>query len=174
MSNKRIISAIDVGTTKICTVTGNINDNGALRIAGVGISPSRGLHKGLVVNINDAKESIRDSVRKAEQASGYSVESAHIGVTGRHINSVNNQGVVAISRNDRLVRPLGVRERVRADQRVPNSASCLLTGGIGRNRNVIQRPWRHLPSSGSTRAVWMPFQSDGSFQPRSAANNFVR
>jgi len=127
MSNKRIISAIDVGTTKICTVTGNINDNGALRIAGVGISPSRGLHKGLVVNINDAKESIQDSVRKAEQASGYRVESAHIGVTGRHINSNNNQGVVAISRNDRLVRPDDLRRVLQCAQsaKIPSDRKLL-------------------------------------------------
>ncbi|GAI56099.1 unnamed protein product, partial [marine sediment metagenome] len=65
---------------------------------------SRGLHKGLVVNINEAKESIRESVRKAEQASDFKVETAYVGVTGRHVNSLNNRGVVAITRNDRLVR----------------------------------------------------------------------
>jgi cell division protein FtsA len=74
-------------------------------VAGVGVTPSAGLHKGLVVNINDARESIRESVKKAEQASGYKVDSAYIGVTGRHVSSLNNKGVVAITRNDRLVRP---------------------------------------------------------------------
>ena len=65
-----------------------------IRVAGVGITPSNGLHKGLVVNINDARESIHASVRKAEQTSGYKVESAYIGVTGRHVTSLNNRGVV--------------------------------------------------------------------------------
>ncbi|GAI31305.1 unnamed protein product, partial [marine sediment metagenome] len=54
--------------------------------------------------INEAKESVRESVRKAEQASGYKVESAYVGVTGRHVSSLNNRAVVAITRNDRLVR----------------------------------------------------------------------
>jgi cell division protein FtsA len=101
---KRILSAIDVGTTKVCTTVAEVNEEGALRVAGVGISPSAGLHKGLVVNIGEARESIRESVKKAEHASGYKVDSAIVGVTGRHVTSINNRGVVAITHNDRLVR----------------------------------------------------------------------
>jgi len=105
MKKRTTLTSIDVGTTKVCTIVADINDGGGVRVIGVGVTPSRGLHKGLVVNINDARESIRESVRKAEQASGYKVESAYVGVTGRHVSSLNNRGVVAITRNDRLVRP---------------------------------------------------------------------
>jgi len=100
----RIIAAIDVGTTKVCTTIAEVNDVGNLRVVGVGITPSVGLHKGLVVNINEARESIRESVKKAEQSSNYKIESAYVGVTGRHVSSMNNRGVVAITRNDRVVR----------------------------------------------------------------------
>ena len=98
-----------------------------IQVAGVGITPSNGLHKGLVVNINDAKESIRESVKKAEQASGYKVESAYVGVTGRHVSSLNNQGVVAITRNDRLVRPDDLRRVLQNAQsvKVPNDRKLL-------------------------------------------------
>lgn len=105
MGKRTTLAAIDVGTTKICTVVADADNGGDVRVSGVGIAPSRGLHKGLVVSINEARESIRESVRRAEQASGLKVESAHVGVTGRHITSLNNRGVVAITRNDRLVRP---------------------------------------------------------------------
>jgi len=105
MAKRTTLTSIDVGTTKICTTIADMNEGGSLRITGVGVAPSKGLHKGLVVNINEAKESIRESVRKAEQAAGFRIESAFIGVTGRHITSLNNRGVVAITRNDRLVRP---------------------------------------------------------------------
>jgi len=105
MAKRTTLTSIDVGTTKICTTIADMNEGGSLRITGVGVTPSKGLHKGLVVNINEAKESIRESVRKAEQAAGFRIESAFIGVTGRHITSLNNRGVVAITRNDRLVRP---------------------------------------------------------------------
>ena len=99
------IAAIDVGTTKVCTIMADIDDSGLPRILGVGTVPSRGLQKGLVVNFNEAKQSIRESVRKAEQIAGYRLESAYVGVTGRHISSVNNRGVIAITRNDRMVHP---------------------------------------------------------------------
>ena len=105
MKKRSILTSIDVGTTKVCTTVADTDDGGGIRVVGVGIAPSVGLHKGLVVNINEAKESIRESVKKAEQASGYKVETAYVGVTGRHVNSLNNQAVVAIVRNDRLVRP---------------------------------------------------------------------
>ena len=99
------VGAIDVGTTKVCTIMGDMDDKGQLRILGVGIAPSRGLQKAIVVNVNEAKESIRESVKKAEQTAGYKLESAYVGVTGRHIQSVNNRGAIAITRSDRLVKP---------------------------------------------------------------------
>jgi cell division protein FtsA len=104
MKKRATLASIDVGTTKVCTIIAEVTGGSGLRIVGVGITPSNGLHKGLVVNINEARESIRESVRKAEQASGYKVESAYVGVTGRHVSSMNNRGVVAITHGDRLVR----------------------------------------------------------------------
>ncbi len=105
MKKRTSLASIDVGTTKVCTTLADVDDSGGVRVVGVGIAPSHGLHKGLVVNISEARESIRESVRKAEQASAQKVESAYVGVTGRHVSSLNNRGVVSITRNDRLVRP---------------------------------------------------------------------
>lgn len=105
MSRKRIISAIDVGTTKVCTIIANLDSNNGIQVLGVGVAQSHGMHKGMVVNVNEAKEAIRSSVRRAENVGGLTVESAYIGVTGRHISSLNSKGVIAIPRNDRLVRP---------------------------------------------------------------------
>ena len=109
MRKWKTVSAIDVGTTKVCTLIAEVGEAGQMRIAGVGLVPSKGLHKGMVVNINEAKESIRQSVKRAEQSSGYRVDSAYVGVTGRHISGRNNRGVVAVTRNDRLVRPDDLR-----------------------------------------------------------------
>jgi cell division protein FtsA len=97
------IGAIDVGTTKVCTIMADVNDNAGLRVLGVGITPSHGLHKGLVVNINEAKESVKQSVRMAEQMAGRKLESAYIGVTGRHVKAENTRGSVAITRNNQIV-----------------------------------------------------------------------
>ena len=78
MAKKTVLSSIDVGTTKVCTIIAEQTTEGALRVVGVGITPSDGMHKGMVVNINEAKDSIRESVRKAEQACGYRVDSAYV------------------------------------------------------------------------------------------------
>ncbi len=101
---RKVITAIDVGTTKICTIVGTLDSGGGIQVLGVGLVPSKGLHKGMVVNVDEAKVSIADSIRRAEQASGVRIESAYVGVTGRHIHSTNSHGVVAIPRNDRLVK----------------------------------------------------------------------
>jgi len=76
-----------------------------IEILGIGVVPSHGLHKGIVVNMDEARESIVASVKEAERISGIRIDSAYIGVTGRHISCLNNQGVVSIPRSDRLVRP---------------------------------------------------------------------
>ncbi len=127
MSKQKTLVSIDVGTTKVCTVIAEVDEHSPIRVAGVGITPSNGLHKGLVVNINDARESIRESVKKAEQASGYKAESAYVGVTGRHVTSLNNQGVVAITRNDRLVRPDDLKRVLQCAQsvKVPSDRKLL-------------------------------------------------
>ncbi len=101
MTEPRPIVGIDVGTTKICALVGEAEEDDQLRIIGVGISPSRGLKKGVVVNLQEATEAIRASVRKAEQISGYEINSAYVSVGGAHISAMNSRGVVAISRSQR-------------------------------------------------------------------------
>jgi cell division protein FtsA len=127
MRKRTTLSAIDVGTTKVCTTIAEVSEGGMVRVAGVGVTPSKGLHKGLVVNISEARESIRESVRRAEYASGYRAESAYVGVTGRHVTSLNNRGVVAITRNDRLVRSDDLRRVLACAQnvRVPSDRKLL-------------------------------------------------
>ena len=139
MKKRNVVAAIDVGTTKICTILADVSD-GSPRVVGVGIAPSKGLHKGLVVNINEARESIRESVRKAEQASDCKVESAYIGVTGRHVTSMNNHGVVAITRNDRVVRPDDLKRVLASAQSVKTATDRRLLHVIPRSYTVDGQP----------------------------------
>jgi cell division protein FtsA len=118
MKKRGTITAIDVGTTKVCTITANVEEKGNIRVIGIGITPSAGLHKGLVVNIKEAAQSIQASVRKAELMSGHKIESAYIGVTGRHITSVNNRGAVAINNGDRVVRPDDLKRVMKTAQNI--------------------------------------------------------
>jgi len=91
----RIVASIDVGTTKICVlIARKIGDQ--IEIVGIGKSPSHGLQKGVVVDIAKTINSISHAVKEAEMMAGLPIESAYIGISGGHINSVNSTGVVPI------------------------------------------------------------------------------
>ncbi len=116
---KKIVSAIDVGTTKIATIVASIRAQDDIEVLGVGVVPSHGLHKGIVVNMDEAKDSIAGSVREAQRISGMRIDSVYVGVTGRHISSLNNRGVVAIPRDDRLVRSQDLKRVLSAARSIP-------------------------------------------------------
>jgi len=101
----RTIVGIDVGTTKVVTLVGEASSDDQVSILGVGLMPSKGLRKGIVVNVDEAVTSIVASVEKAERLSGYRIGSAYVGVAGGHIQSLNSRGVVAIPRADREITP---------------------------------------------------------------------
>jgi cell division protein FtsA len=103
MSRGGVFASIDVGTTKVCTVVGEVLPDQPLRILGVGIARANGLNRGMVENLRDASESVRTSVEQAERSSGTRILSVHVGVTGPHISCVNNRGIVAIPDRERPI-----------------------------------------------------------------------
>lgn len=103
MARERIVVGIDVGTTKVCTLIAAVSPEDQLEIIGAGITPSRGLRRGVVVDVDEAVQAIGASVQKAEQQSGYKIVSAFVGIAGAHINSTNSHGVVAVRRSDNVI-----------------------------------------------------------------------
>ena len=99
MANTTIVG-LDIGSTKIGVIIGEIDPGGALKIVGVGTSPSDGLRKGVVVNIDKTMKSIEHAVGEAELMAGVDVESVYVGIAGDHIKSINSRGVIAVSRHD--------------------------------------------------------------------------
>jgi len=91
-----IIVGLDIGTTKICAVVGEITPEGSLDIIGLGTSQSRGLRKGVVINIDSTVESIKKAVEEAELMAGVEVDSVFAGIAGGHIKGFNSRGVIAI------------------------------------------------------------------------------
>ena len=108
------IVGLDVGTTKVCAVIATPRADGGLDVAGVGAAPSRGLRRGVVVNIDSTVEAIRQAVAEAEQMAGVEVSGVYAGVAGGHIRSVNSRGVVAVSSKDREVSQVDVDRAVDA------------------------------------------------------------
>jgi cell division protein FtsA len=92
-----ILVGIDVGTTKICTLVARVEDENKLRILGVGIEPSYGIRKGVIVDLEAASQSIVRSVEKAEQTSGLEITSALVSLAGAHVSSVNSRGVAGVT-----------------------------------------------------------------------------
>lgn len=81
-----IVVGIDVGTTKVCTLVGEVRAD-AIHIIGVGIEPSRGMKKGVVNDVNTLTQAVSASIHKAERSSGYRIGSAFVSVAGAHIDS---------------------------------------------------------------------------------------
>lgn len=102
---ERSVVGIDIGSHRILVLVAEIDETEGIRIVGVGRVPSRGIKKGVVVNVTEATAAIAEAVERAEQSSGYQIERAYIGVTGSHISSRNSQGVVGVARRDRGIMP---------------------------------------------------------------------
>lgn len=96
----RIITAIDIGSTKIASVIASIVEGEQPTVIGVASYPSKGIKKGVVVNIDEAINSIAASLEAAERMAGMSTNSVYISVNGKHITSLNNKGVVAIAKEE--------------------------------------------------------------------------
>ncbi len=101
MSKKsNYIVGLDIGTTKICCIIGEVTSENEIDIIGMGQSPSRGLRKGVVVNIDSTVESIKTAVEEAELMAGCEIDSVFVGIAGGHINSLNSHGIIAVKGKD--------------------------------------------------------------------------
>ncbi len=120
MAKSRIISAIDVGSSKIATLVAQVRpeDESRLHVVGAASSVSRGVRKGQIVNIEEAVASIEESVEAAERMAGYNLTKAAVSVGGAHIGSLNSQGVVAVAAPQGEVTPADVKRVMEAAQAV--------------------------------------------------------
>ncbi|HMK35544.1 MAG TPA: cell division protein FtsA [Desulfomonilaceae bacterium] len=114
--SENTVVGLDVGTTKICAIIGDVNADGVVDIIGVGTAPSRGLRRGVVVNIDHTVSSIRKAVDDAELMAGCRAETVYAGISGGHIRGINSHGVIAIK--NREVTPVEVARVIDAARAV--------------------------------------------------------
>ncbi len=100
MANKSVVVGLDIGTTKICTVVAERSADGATRIIGVGMVPSYGLRKGVVVNLESTIDSVAKAIEAAEDMAHMDIESVFAGIAGGHIKSFNSRGTIPITHKD--------------------------------------------------------------------------
>jgi cell division protein FtsA len=127
MARDRIISGIDIGTSKITTLVASVEEDGELRIVGVATTTSRGIRKGQIVNIEEATAAISDSLEAAERMAGTSVGKTFLTVGGAHIASMNSHGVVAVAEPDREITSNDVKRVIDAAKAIslPSSREIL-------------------------------------------------
>ncbi len=97
---ENVLVGLDLGTTKVCAIVGEVKDGGQVDVIGIGISPSHGLKKGVVVNIDSTVESIKKAVQEAELMAGVEINSVFVGISGGHIKGINSRGVAAIKNRE--------------------------------------------------------------------------
>ena len=95
-NDRDLLVGLDVGTSKVCAIVGEQKPEGAIEIIGIGFQPSRGLKRGVVVNIESTVQSIRRAVEEAELIAGCQINAVSAGIAGSHIRSLNSHGIVAI------------------------------------------------------------------------------
>ena len=96
LNGGNMIVGLDIGTSKVVAIVGEINEEGGLNIVGIGRHKSRGLKKGTVVNIESTVQSIQRAVEEAELMAGCQIHSVYAGIAGSHVRSMNSHGIVAI------------------------------------------------------------------------------
>ncbi|MDR3710037.1 MAG: cell division protein FtsA [Capsulimonadaceae bacterium] len=100
---KDCVVGLDIGTTKVCAIVGEVSEDGRVDIVGVGSSVSAGIRKGVVIDIEDAARAISEAVAAARQRTNYVINSVVVGVTGEHIASLNSRGVMAVTHASREI-----------------------------------------------------------------------
>lgn len=114
MARRNILAGLDVGTSKVAVVIADVDEQGSASIIGYGLSASRGIRKGVVVDIEATVAGITEALDRAQRMAGIKVKSVYVGIAGAHIASTNNRGVIAVAREDKEITPDDVERAIDA------------------------------------------------------------
>src|SRR6187401_944923 len=114
----RYLVGLDVGTSKVCAIVGELLDDGGLDIVGIGVAESRGIRRGVIVNLEAAVESIKKAIEEAELMAGVEVDAVHLSMAGPHIKGFNSRGVIAVAGKSREITRDDVRRAIDAAKAV--------------------------------------------------------
>ena len=115
---ERYLVGLDVGTSKISAIVGEIVDDGGLDIIVIGVAEAHGIRRGVVVNLEAAVESVKKAIEEAELTAGVEIDSVHLGLSGAHVKGFNSRGVVAVAGRNREIEREDVRRAIAAAQAV--------------------------------------------------------
>ena len=114
----RYLVGLDVGTSKVCAIVGEALDDGSLDVVGIGVAESRGIRRGVIVNLEAAVESIKKAIEEAELMAGVEIDAVHLSMAGPHIKGFNSRGVIAVAGKSREITRDDVRRAIEAAKAV--------------------------------------------------------
>ena len=130
-----LIVGLEIGTSKICAVVGEVNEAGALNLIGIGQAKSRGVRKGEVADLDSTAEDIRVAIVEAEKSADVEIRSVFLGVTGSHIRGFNNLGVLQVVSVDRAITPEDVQTSGRLSWRDKGNVRAIIAE---KNRVILE------------------------------------
>jgi cell division protein FtsA len=119
VSSERIVVGLDIGTTKVVALVGEVRSKEHVRIIGLGIEPAQGMQKGMVIDVEMATEAVRAARRQAERISGYEIGRALVSVAGKHITSVNSRGVTGLNPSRSAVTTEDIERALESARAIP-------------------------------------------------------
>ena len=126
---ERYLVGLDVGTAKVTAIVGEATDEGGLDIIGMGLADSRGIKRGVVVNLEAAVESIKKAIEEAELTAGVEIDSVHLGLSAAHVKAFNSRGVVAVAGKNREITREDVRRAIDAAKKSRRVAVAIAASG---------------------------------------------
>ena len=114
----RYLVGLDVGTSKVCAIVGEALDDGSIDVVGIGVAESRGIRRGVIVNLEAAVESIKKAIEEAELMAGVEIDAVHLSMAGPHIKGFNSRGVIAVAGKSREITRDDVRRAIEAAKAV--------------------------------------------------------
>ncbi|MCU0770882.1 MAG: cell division protein FtsA [Verrucomicrobia bacterium] len=131
-----IIVGLEIGTSKVCAVVGELGGEGALNIIGVGQARSRGVRKGEIIDTAQAEEDVRNAIVEAEQMADVEIRSVHLAVTGGHLRGFTNRGVHPVYAEDREICPEDLEDAVKNAKAINLPAENAVVHAIRQNFSV--------------------------------------
>jgi len=117
-TEEKYIVALDIGTSKVCVLVGEINDRNQIEIIGKGTSPMKGTRRGNIINLDQAIDAVKKAVDEAEVMAGLQIESVYVGIAGDHIRSVNSRGVVSVMSKHKEIGPEDIERVIEASKSI--------------------------------------------------------
>lgn len=144
-TEEKYVVALDIGTSKVCVLVGEINDRGQLEIIGKGTSPMKGTRRGNIINLDQAVDAVKKAIDEAEVMAGLQIEAVYVGLAGDHIRSVNSRGVVSVTGKHKEIGREDIERVIEASKSIPVPAELELLHVIPREFVVDGQDGIHDP-----------------------------